>query len=119
MANGALVITWGAPVRGREMQGLEVFGNALAYYDEMAKEGRIHGHHEYFCLSGDVGKRAGIMIVDGDLAVLARLQVEERNIRLLAQAGEIAEHMNVTLCEANSEQAIGRYVEVTQEMGLG
>ncbi len=118
MANGALIISWGAPVRGREMKGLEVLGKALAYYDELEKEGRIHGHREYFALSGDVGTRAGVMIVDGNLEELARLQVDQRNIDLLGEASNIAEHMNVTLCEANSDDAINRYVEVMRATGI-
>ena len=52
MANGALIFTWGNSVRGREAKGLETFGKALAYYDELAKEGRIHGHREFFSLTG-------------------------------------------------------------------
>ena len=33
MANGAIIITWGNAVRGREMQSLDVFGRSLAYWD--------------------------------------------------------------------------------------
>ena len=42
--NGALIVTWGSNVPGREAKGLEVFGKALAHFDELAKKGRIHGH---------------------------------------------------------------------------
>jgi hypothetical protein len=118
MANGAMIITWGAPVTGREMKGLDVFGRALAFWDEKAKEGRIHGHHEYFSLTGNVSERAGTMVIDGDLDELAKLSVEEDNVRILGEAGQIVQNMTVTLCEANSDESIGRYVTLLQEMGL-
>jgi hypothetical protein len=86
MANGAIIITWGNPVRGREMQSLDVFGRSLAFWDEQAKEGRIHGHHEYFAVTGNSTERAGTMIIEGDLNELARLMVDEQNTRGLAAA---------------------------------
>ena len=118
MANGAIIITWGAPVRGREMQGLDVFGRALAYWDEQAKEGRVHGHHEYFGVTGNA-TRSGTMVIDGDLDELARLMVDEQNTRLLAEAGQIVENLDTQLCEANSDEALNRYVGVLTDMGLG
>jgi uncharacterized protein (UPF0128 family) len=119
MANGAIIITWGTPVRGREMQSLDVFGRSLAYWDEQAKEGRIHGHHEYFAISGNATQRAGTMVIDGDLDELARLMVAPENTRLLAEASQIVENLDTALCEANSDDAINRYVSVLTDMGLG
>jgi hypothetical protein len=119
MANGAIIITWGTPVRGREMQSLDVFGRSLAYWDEQAKEGRIHGHHEYFAISGNATQRAGTMVIDGDLDELALLMVAPENTRLLAEASQIVENLDTALCEANSDDAINRYVSVLTDMGLG
>jgi len=118
MANGAIIISWGNPVRGREMQSLDVFGRSLAYWDEQAKEGRIHGHHEYFAISGNPSQRAGTMVIDGDLDELARLMIDEQNTRLLAEASMIVDNLDTTLCEANSDDAINRYVAVLTDMGL-
>jgi hypothetical protein len=118
MANGAIIITWGNPVRGREMQSLDVFGRSLAYWDEQAKEGRIHGHHEYFAVTGNATQRQGTMVIDGDLDELARLMVDEQNTRLLAEAGQIVENLDTSLCEGNSDEAITRYVAVLTDMGL-
>ena len=118
MANGAIIITWGNPVRGREMQSLDVFGRSLAYWDEKAKEGKIHGHHEYFAVTGNATQRQGTMVIDGDLDELARLMVDEENTRLLAQASMIVENLDTSLCEANSDEAITDYVTVLNDMGL-
>ena len=118
MANGAVIFTWGAPVRGREMKGLEVFGKALVFWDEKAKEGRIHGHHEYFALTGNATKRVGTMVVEGELGELLRIQTEDDSLRLQAEASQICENFCVEICEANSEDSINRYVQTLQEMGL-
>jgi hypothetical protein len=118
MPNGAIIITWGTPVRGREMQSLDVFGRSLAYWDEKAKEGHIHGHHEYFAISGNATQRSGTMVIDGDLGELARLMVDEDNTRLLAEASNIVENLDTQLCEANSDEAITQYMSVITDMGL-
>jgi len=118
MANGAIIISWGTPVRGREMQSLDVFGRSLAYWDEQAKEGRIHGHHEYFAISGNATQRAGTMVIEGDLDQLARLMVDEQNTRLLGEASMIVDNLDTQLCEANSDEAITNYVGVLNDMGL-
>ena len=118
MANGAIIITWGTPVRGREMQSLDVFGRSLAYWDEKAKEGKIHGHHEYFAISGNATQRAGTMVIEGDLDELARLMVDQENTRLLGEASMIVDNLDTQLCEANSDEAITDYVSVLNDMGL-
>ena len=118
---GALMISWGSPVRGREAQSLGSFGKALGYFEELAKEGRIHGHREYFCLTGNSAERSGFMIVDGDLEELQKIQLEDRNLRLMAEASSIVENFEVTLCAGGSDQAIGenvaRFTETMSEMG--
>jgi hypothetical protein len=35
MADGGLLIGWGAPVRGREAKGLDLFNEALSYYTRL------------------------------------------------------------------------------------
>jgi len=49
---GALKISWGSAVRGREAKALEVFGRSLEYFDELAKAGRISGYRTYLSVSG-------------------------------------------------------------------
>ena len=41
MADRMLFIGWGAPVRGREERGLEVFNEAVGLYGRMQQDGRI------------------------------------------------------------------------------
>lgn len=118
---GALMISWGNPVRGREAQSLGSFAKALGYFEGLAKEGRVHGHREYFCLTGNSAQRSGFMIVDGELEELQRIQVEDENLRLMAEASSIVESFEVTLCTGGTDQAIGemvtRFTETMSELG--
>jgi hypothetical protein len=41
MADRILFIGWGAPVRGREERGLEVFDEAVGFYGRCQQDGRI------------------------------------------------------------------------------
>src|SRR4029079_2171427 len=52
---GAVLVRWGANIPGRERKGLEVFGRAIARFEQLAKQGRIHSHSEYIALTGEVG----------------------------------------------------------------
>src|SRR5262252_300155 len=83
--NGALIVTWGSNVPGREAKGLEVFGKALAHFDELAKKGRIHGHKEYVTLTGNVDQLAGVMVIEGPVDELLKIQTEEKTRELLIE----------------------------------
>ena len=41
MADAGVAISWGAPVRGREQQGLGVFAEVNAYYEKAKSNGEI------------------------------------------------------------------------------
>lgn len=41
MAEAGLFVGWGAPVRGRETKGLEIFNESVAYWGRLQQEGRI------------------------------------------------------------------------------
>ncbi len=118
---GALLISWGQPVPGREATSLEAFGKALGYFEGLAKEGRIHGHREYFCLTGNSQTRAGFMVVDGEIEELQKIQIADENLRLMAEAAAVVESFEVTLCAGGSDQAIGesitRFTETLSMLG--
>ena len=76
MANGALITTWGSSARGREIKGLEVFSEALTYFDNLAKQGRIQGVRTYVANTEDMSELAGMLIVEGELSELQAVQLE-------------------------------------------
>lgn len=118
---GAMIITWGAPVRGREAKGLEIFGNAVERFEQLAKTGRIHSHKEFFNITGNLGTWAGMMIVEGDIDELLKLQAEDEQLRLQAKAQSIVEHFTVQICLGGSDRSVqesmNRYVESLQGLG--
>lgn len=76
MANGALITTWGSSARGHEIKGLEVFSEALTYFDNLAKQGRIQGVRTYVANTEDMSELAGMLIVEGELSELQAVQLE-------------------------------------------
>jgi hypothetical protein len=116
---GAIVLRWGGAKVGRETKALETFAKALAYYDGLAKEGRIHAHHEYFSLTGKVG---GFAIIEGQVDDLLRIQTEETSMRLLTEAGVTVEDFTIDTYVGGSESAVQHQVtlfgETLQSQGL-
>lgn len=114
---GAIVISWGPPVRGREGKGLDVFGRAVEYFDDLAKAGRIHGHREFFSIQGV----NGFLIVEGDLAELLKIQAEDATLQLLMAAGAVVEDFELCVYEGGSEaslrEGITRYAATLDDLG--
>lgn len=121
MTTGAIVVSWGAAVRGREVKALEVFGSALVMMEELTKEGRIHSHKEYFNVTGNASRFAGFQLIEGNIEELQRPQVDDRFRRLQQEAASIVENFTVTLAVGGSDQAIQgettRFVEALQGLG--
>jgi hypothetical protein len=115
---GCVLIRWGAGIAGREAKGLDVFGKAVARFEDMAKQGRVHGHREYFALTGNGG---GFMMVEGQLDELMRILAEEETLKLNAQAAAIVHNFEIQLFAGGSDnvtqQLVGNFVGSLQELG--
>lgn len=116
--NGAVIIRWGQGVPGREAKGLEVFGQAVGHFEGLAKQGRIHGHREFFAVTGADG---GFMIVDGELEELAKITTEKEILALNAKASAIVSDFEITLFAGGTDQSVqelmGNYSQSMQEVG--
>ena len=117
--NGAITIRWGASIRGRELSGLDVFGKAIAYFEGMAKSGRVHGHHEFLSVTGNPG---GFMMAWGDLDEIMKILVEEQTLKLNNQASAIVSDFEIQAYAGGTDSAIqqliGDYTGSLQEIGL-
>ncbi|GAC1326518.1 MAG: hypothetical protein NVSMB13_11590 [Mycobacteriales bacterium] len=100
---GALKISWGSAVRGREAKALEVFERTLEYFDELAKGGRVTGYRTYLSVSGRAG---GLLLVEGDLGVLTGLLTEERMRTLRREAGLIVEDYEIQSFVGGDDQSL-------------
>jgi hypothetical protein len=95
MADAGLFIGWGAPVRGREAKGLEVFAEAITYYERLRDEGVIE-RFDTAILEPHGGDLNGFFLLHGSKESLAALRVHDDFVRLMARAGLIVEGLGVT-----------------------
>lgn len=118
MATGAVKISWGASIPGREAKALEVFGEAVVRFEEMAKSGRIHSHQEYLALTGTAG---GFMLVSGEVGELQQILMEPETLALNMKAESIVQDFSLQLYGGGTDQAIqemmGTYASALQEVG--
>ena len=116
--NGTVLIRWGANVPGREAVGLEVFGRAVGRFEQLAKEGRVHGHREYFSVTGHDG---GFMLVDGELDELMQILGEEESLRLNAQAAAIVDDFEIQAFaggnDQTTQQLMSTYIAGLKDLG--
>lgn len=117
--NGSVLIRWGSTTPGREAKALEVFGKTVARFEQYTKEGRVHGHREYFALTGP---QNGFMIVDGEVDELMKILGEEETIQLNAQADAIVSGFALETYAGGDDQTVQRltnsYTESMQQLGF-
>lgn len=118
MTAGAVRISWGSTIPGREAKSLEVFGEAVERFEGYTKAGRIHSHQEYFALTGRAG---GFMLAQGDLEELQKMLSEPDTIALNSKAESIVYDFRVDLYAGGTDQAVqemmGSYMGSLQELG--
>src|SRR3954447_12797324 len=115
---GAVLIRWGGNVPGRETKGPEVFGTAIERFEQLAKAGRIHAHHEYIALAGTPG---GFMVMEGEVEELQKILIEPENLALTTEASLIVNDFSQDLFGGGSDQSVqelvGIYLTGLQSLG--
>jgi len=94
MAEAGLFIGWGAPVRGRESKGLEVFEESIQYWGRLQQEGRIESF-EVALLYPHGGDLGGFALLRASHAQLNDVGGEEEFLRLTARAGLVVEGLGI------------------------
>jgi hypothetical protein len=103
---GALIISWGEGKSGvPPTKGLEVFGNALGFYDELEKEGRIAGYRTY----ASTTRAYGQLIIEGEVSTLAQLLTEEESQKQLALGEAVVDDLRIELCVGGSADDVTQY----------
>lgn len=117
MANAGLFIGWGAPVRGREAKGLEVFNEALAYYGRLQQDGAIESF-EPVLLEPHGGDLEGFVLLRGAEERLAQLRLDDEFVRLSTRAGLIIEGLGVVGAALGDglQDAIATYQQAISEL---
>jgi hypothetical protein len=117
MADAGLFIGWGAPVRGREAKGLDIFNEALAYYGRLQQEGVIESF-EAVILEPHGGDLQGFILIRGGQEKLAQLRVDDEFNRMSTRAAQIIDGLGVVGAALGDglPQAISTYQEATSEL---
>jgi hypothetical protein len=93
MADRMLFIGWGAPVRGREERGLEVFNEAVGLYGRMQQDGRIERFD--VALLQPNSELQGYITLHGSAEQLAVVQEDMEFQRMTVAASLIVESLRL------------------------
>ena len=117
MAEAGLFVGWGAPVRGREAKGLEVFNEGIEYWGRLQEAGRIESF-EVVLLYPHGGDLAGFALLRGSHDQLNAVGGDDEFLRLTARAGLIVEGLGVVRAALGDglEKEIGLYQQAVGEI---
>jgi hypothetical protein len=94
MAESGLFIGWGAVVRGREAQALEVFNEFMQYYAELQRRKEIESF-EPILLEQHGGDLIGFILVKGETDRIARLRTDPEFQKRTVRAALYVENLGV------------------------
>jgi hypothetical protein len=112
MADAGLFIGWGAPVRGREERGLDVFEEALALEASLQDEGAIESF-EVVLLAPHGGGLAGFVLVRGSREQIAAVRERDDVMRMNTRAAMIVEEFG--FIDAYLGEGVAAQVETYRE----
>jgi hypothetical protein len=87
--DGAIITTWGSPVRGREAKSLEVFMDSLAFWGKQAADGKCSPPEAFFSEDGS----SGMLIVRGKTDTLRELWDFDEARAVIAKAQLIVDDL--------------------------
>jgi len=114
--DAAIVITWGAPVHGRENKSIEVFLETLAFYSRNAEAGVISEPEVFLAEDGS----GGMIVLKGRSDAMREMEESEEARRLLAKAqaivNDLKAHWYLTGDEVQTEISV--FAQTVAELGL-
>ena len=120
MADRALFIGFGQPVRGREERAIEVFNEFVGMFGRMQGDGRIEGL-DVTLLDPHGGDLGGFFMVHGSGEQCTALTLDEEFRRASIDASLIVENFGVVPA-ATGEAVMGEmgmYAEAVAKVGVG
>src|SRR5439155_18708807 len=112
MAEAGLFTGWGPPVRGRELKGLDVFNEALAFWGRQQESGGIESF-EVTLLTPHGGDLGGFILAKGSQEQIAAVRASDELIRLNTRAAQIVENFGVV--DAVVDEGIGDQISLYRE----
>jgi hypothetical protein len=105
MADRALFIGFGSPVRGREERAVAVFGEFVEMFGRMASDGRIEGM-DVALLDPHGGDLGGFFMIRGTEAQCAGLPTDDEFRSAMIDAGLVVDGLGVV--PAMTGEGVGR-----------
>jgi len=120
MADRAMFIGFGQPVRGREERAVEVFNEFVGMFGRMQSDGRIEGM-DVCLLDPHGGELGGFFMVHGSQAQCSALADDEDFRRAVIDATLIAENFGVVPARTGEGvgEEMGLYTEAIKKVGHG
>src|SRR4051812_26519092 len=120
MADRALFVGWGEPIRGREERAVEVFNEWVGMLGRMQSEGRIEGM-DVTLLDPHGGELGGFFQILGTADQCAALQNDEEFRRAVVDATLIVDKFGVVPAVTGEAvaQEMGMYSDAVAKVGQG
>jgi hypothetical protein len=120
MADRAVFVGFGSPVRGREERAVEVFNAFVGMFGRMQSDGRIEGM-DVSLLDPHGGELGGFFMVRGSEAQCAALLDDEEFRRATIDASLIVDHLGVVPAVIGDGVAreMAMYAEAVGKVGHG
>lgn len=112
MADAGLFVGWGAPIAGRESRGLDVFGEAIAFYGSCQEAGEIESF-ETVLLGPHGGDLSGFFLLRGTEEQCAALRGRDDFRRITSRAALVIDDLGIV--DAVVDDGVGAQVAVYQE----
>jgi hypothetical protein len=120
MADRALFVGFGQPVRGREERAVEVFNEFVGMFGRMQSDGRIEGM-DVTLLDPHGGDLGGFFMVHGTAGQCGALMADEEFRRASIDASLIVENFGVVPAATGAAvgEEMGMYMEALRKVGVG
>jgi hypothetical protein len=120
MADRALFVGFGEPVRGREERALDVFDEFVGLLGRLESEGRIEGV-DVALLDPHGGELGGFFMVRGTAAQCAALPGDEEFRRAMIDAALVVDHFGVVPAATGEgvTREMAMYSDAIRKVGHG
>lgn len=115
-----LMIRYGKLVPGRESQAIELFEEALAYFNGKVEAGAITFFEPFFMKTSDFEEETGFFLLKGPAPAMFAMMEEEPYFRLMEKGILLVEHLRadiLTVGEGITLQ-LERSAKVRAELGI-
>ena len=116
---GAIVVSWGSAIPGRESRMLEVLPSVFAYTATLERDGRVA---ETRVFVSTTGPNRDTLMVFGDLEELSRILVEDEFESNIQDGMLVVQDLNVALWAGGPPDEVGdglgRHVDKLHDHGL-